>query len=370
MPPSSWRSTSCGLIARPDVGDRRRLQDAHATRVLVDRDLGCADAHLPEDRPFRVGARALGGDLAAPDQLASGEPEVADEELGVRVRLDVVGAGDLDELRANLLGGALDGEAGDRRRAARAGRAVVGRVARVGAADGDALGRETELLGRDLREGGPRALADLGRADEDDGVPVRLHADDRARDGMRAGGEQADGQPSPVQRLALAVPADCRGDLLDVPDEVGVERLAAGAELLARRAEVLAAHVERVEPGAARELVHLQLADPLEVGRAEGAVRAGGRGVRVDAGSVDAIRLPAVRARCGVAGGSGHPRAVVRVRARVEPALDLPSEQPPLGAHRRSHPAASSRGGASSPSTPRRGSGSAPAGRPFARARR
>ena len=93
-------------------------------------------------------------------------------------------------------------------------------------------------------------------------------------------------------------------------------------------------------PGAARELVHLELADPLQVRRAEGAVGAGRRGVRVDAGGVDAVRLPAVRAGCGVAGGGGDARSVVGVRTRVEPALDLAAEQPALGAHRRPHAAA------------------------------
>ena len=157
---------------------------------------------------------------------------------------------------------------------------------------------------------------------------------------MRAGGEEADrDSPRPCSGLRSPFQPTASATFSTSPTRSASSGLPPGAKLLARRAEVLAAHVERVETGAARELVHLQLADPLEVGRAEGAVRAGGRGVRVHAGSVDAIRLPAVRARRGVAGGRGHPRAVVRVRARVEPAVDLPSQQPPLGAHRRSHPA-------------------------------
>ena len=146
--------------------------------------------------------------------------------------------------------------------------------------------------------------------------------------------------PRPVPGCRSPLPADRLRDLLDVPDEVGVERLAACAQLLARRAEVLASHLQRVDAGAARELVHLQLADPLQVCRSEGAVGAGRRGVRVDAGGVDAVRLPAVRAGCGVAGGGGDARSVVGVRTRVEPALDLATEQPALGAHRRPHAAA------------------------------
>ena len=86
------------MIARPTSATVAVLTHSHSPGVLVDRDLGRTDADLPEDRPFGVGARALGGDLAAPDQLAAGEPEVADEELRVGVGLDVLGACDLDQL--------------------------------------------------------------------------------------------------------------------------------------------------------------------------------------------------------------------------------------------------------------------------------
>ena len=157
---------------------------------------------------------------------------------------------------------------------------------------------------------------------------------------MRARGEQPDRDAAPdVRRLRLA-PADPLGRLLDVADEVGVERLAAVPDLLAGQAEVLAAHLERVEPGEARELVDLLLADPLQVRRAEGAIRARRSRVRVDAVGHDAERLPAVRAGRRVAARRRHARAVVGVGAGVEPALDLAAEQAALGVHRRSHPAA------------------------------
>ena len=158
--------------------------------------------------------------------------------------------------------------------------------------------------------------------------------------GWAPAGEQADRHAPPGARLPLAVPADRVRDLLDVPDEVGVERLAACAQLLARRTEVLASHVQRVDAGAARELVHLQLADPLQVCRSEGAVGAGRGGIRVDARGVDAVRLPAVGAWRGVTGGRGDARSVVGIRTRVEPALDVATEQPALGAHPRPHAAA------------------------------
>ena len=80
-------------------------------------------------------------------------------------------------------------------------------------------------------------------------------------------------------------------------------------------------------PQRPRDLVDLALADPLQVRRAERAVAAGRRGVRVDAAGVHAERLPAIRARRGVASRRGDPRPVVGVGARVEPALDVAPEQ-------------------------------------------
>jgi hypothetical protein len=136
-----------------------------------------------------------------------------------------------------------------------------------------------------------------------------------------ARGEQADGDPAPDERRLRLGPADGGSDLLDVADEVGVERLAARADLLARGAQVLAAHVERIEAGPARDLVDLRLADPLQVRGAEGAVGAGGREIRVDAGCIDAVGGPAVRPGSGVAAGGDDTRAVVGVRAGVEQAL-------------------------------------------------
>ena len=238
---------------------------------------------------------------------------------------------------AHVRGGALHGEARDRRRAAGARRAVVRREARVGAAHRHALGRRRELLGRDLRVRRARALAELGRAHEHGHLAVRLHPHDGGRDRMRAGGEQADRDAAADVRALRLAPADGARGLLDVADDVGVERPAAGAHLLAARAQVGLAHRERIEPAAARELVDLQLADPLQVRRAERAVRAGGRGVRVHAGRVDAVGLEAVGPGRRVAAGRRDARPVVGVGARVEPALDLAAEQAALVRHRGAH---------------------------------
>src|SRR5439155_12726885 len=134
----------------------------------------------------------------------------------------------------------------------------------------------------------------------------------------------------PAERPLRLTPADRRGDLLDVADEIGVERLSARPYLLARRQEVHAANLERVEPRAASNLVDLRLADPLQVRRAEGAVRTGRRSVRVDARGVDAVGGPAVGARRCVACATGDAGPVVRVRAGVEQALDLACQQAPV----------------------------------------
>ena len=158
-------------------------------------------------------------------------------------------AGDLVELRADVGRGALHGEAGDGRRAAGAGRAVVRREARVGAADGHAApARRRAPRRRSARTPcagpGPSPSCRRGRRR---GRPPR-GGRRRSRPGCAPAASSPTETPRPTSGGFVLVPADRGGDLLDVADEVRVERLAAGAHLLARRAEVLAAHLERVEP--------------------------------------------------------------------------------------------------------------------------
>ena len=233
------------------------------------------------------------------------------------------------------------------------GRAVVGREARVGAAHGDALGRQPSssaaICAKTVRAPWPTSVVPTRTtalpsasmrtiALETGCAPAASRPTDSAatrRRGLRSSSQpiaSATFSTSPTRSASSGLPPARSSS-------PGVQRFCAP-------------HLERVEPGASGELVDLQLADPLQVRRAEGAVRAGGRGVRVDAGGVDAVRLPAIRAGRGVAGGRGDARPVVRVGAGVEPALDLAAEQPALARHRRAHAAASCRGGASSPSTP------------------
>ena len=164
------------MIALPTSATVAVLRTRTTPGVGIDLDLGRADAHLPEDGPLGVRAGAGRRDLAVADQLAAGEPEAAGHQARDRVRLDRVAGRDLLELGPHARGRTLNGEAGERRRAARAGRAVVGREPRVGPADRDLLGRHADLLGGDLREHRAGALPDLGRADEHDRVRRRPRA--------------------------------------------------------------------------------------------------------------------------------------------------------------------------------------------------
>ena len=128
------------------------------------------------------------------------------------------------------------------------------------------LERHGQLLGHDLAEDGARALADFGRADEEGDAAVGFHADDGGRDRVRSGGEQPDAHAAPDDSVRLGrVPIETGGDLPDIADQIGVERLAAGAHRFAAVQEVAFAHLQRVEPAAAADLVDLQFAAPLQV---------------------------------------------------------------------------------------------------------
>ena len=343
-----------------DVGDRRHPLDADPAGLGVDADLGGGDADLPEDRTLGVGAAALlGADLALADELAADKAEALGDQLGVAGlaagaaddpvgdlqlgALDAPGVGGgLEQSLAQVGGGALHGEAGERGRAARSGRAVIRGKARVGALHGHPIDIDRELLSGDLGHHRARSLAHLGGPDVDLDAAVGLHANARVRDRMGAGGQQPDREPAPDPIALRLAPADRRGGLLDVTDQVGVERLAAavGTRRLARAQQVPAPDLERVDRRPACDLVDLELADPLQVSGAEGAVGAGGGGVRVDAAGVDVDRLPAVGTGGGIARGGADAGAVVGVGAGVEPQADASREQLSVAVGGGPHPAA------------------------------
>ena len=286
--PSSWRSTSCGLIALPTSAIVAICSTLDAAGLGVDGDLGGADADLPEDRALGVGAAALlGAHLALADELAADEAEVLGDQLGVAGLvaraahdpvgdlepgpLDAPGAGrDLQQALAQVGGGALHGEAGERRRAARAGRAVVGGEAGVGALHRDPVDVDRQLLGGDLGEHRARPLAHLGGADVDLDAAVGLHAHDGARDRVRAGGEQPDREPAPGPLALRLSPADRGRRLLDVADQVGVERLAApsgrtgspGRSRLRRRISSGSIPARRASSSTCNSPIHCRCAAP------------------------------------------------------------------------------------------------------------
>ena len=82
---------------------------------------------------------------------------------------------------------------------------------------------------------------------------------------MGARGEQPDRDAAARVRVLLARPAERLGDLLDVADQVGVERLAARPDLLAGPEQVAPSDLDRVDAGPTRHLVHLELAGPVQV---------------------------------------------------------------------------------------------------------
>ena len=135
----------------------------------------------------------------------------------------------------------------------------------VGPAHPDLVHRQAEHLGSDLRHHGAGALADLGGADDDRDLPVGLEPDGGARDRMRPGRQQPTDRPRPGPGLPWSAPAERRGDLLDVADEVGVQGLAARADHLARPQQVAPPDLQRVDAEAAGDLIDLLTPRPLHV---------------------------------------------------------------------------------------------------------
>ena len=235
--------------------------------------------------------------------------------------------GDIQQVGTHLLCGSLDGEARERGGAAGARGAVVGREAGVGADAADAFRLQAQHLRRDLGERGALALAHLRGAHEHDRLAVRLQPHDGARNRVGAGRQEAHRQaPTRVRRLGV-MPAERRGDLLDIPDQVRIQGLAAGAYLLAGPQQVAAADLQCIDTRPPSDLVDLHLADPLDVRGAKGPVRARRCGIGVDAQGVHPDRGPAIGSRGGIAAGRRDAGAVVGVGAGVEGDDDVACQQ-------------------------------------------
>ena len=255
MPPSSWRSTSWGLIAMPDVGDRRRLAARARARCRGrprPRRRRCRSPRTPAPRRT---SPALGRDLAAPDQLAAREAEVLDEQRRVASprrarRVPAIST----SFRADVRGGALHGEARDRRRAARAGRAVVRREARVGAAHASRARASSRAPPRRsartrCARPGPSSVV----PDEHGHLAVGLHAHDRAS--RRGGRPPRAGRPRRRGRCSgpSARPSRRRAAAFSTSPMMSASSgLPPARTSSPRRAQVGLAHRERIEPAAAR----------------------------------------------------------------------------------------------------------------------
>ncbi len=389
-PPSSWRSTSCGLIALPTSAHGRRATSPRRGRCRA-RPRPRRPRRRPPRRPGprRTSRCALAGsDLALTDQLAAGEPEARSRSARGRSR-----SGSARSRRPSRTP-ALRARRPTPRAAVASRRSRMSAAARCTARPASVVERLApversygvkrvsapctvtrsasmrELLGGDLREHRARALAHLGRADDHLDAAVGLHPHDwRARPGARRRRAARPTRPRPVHGGLGSPQPIAAATFSTSPDEVGVERLAAGPDLLARAAAG--------SGGAARAGRCRRAARPRRPGArrstAGGSRRRRGRSRRARCScrrSCASTRTASQRYGPGAASpaGGADARPVVGVGAGVEPELDARASRRAVRAVPPSASGAACRGGASSPSTPRRGSGSAPAAPPCGRA--
>ncbi len=204
----------------------------------------------------------------------------------------------VEELGAGVGGGRLDGQAHQRRRPARAGRAVVADRGRVALDQADPL------------EPTPISAAAIWASTVDEPWPISVlphmtvtdpsaqDPQDRGRDRLRPGVRGGEGD-----RLAAA--GDRRGRPSRAPRPRRLRSASRSASIprtrghgrSPERQDVPAAKLERIETQPLGRLVHLRFGGEGDLRRPEAAERAGRRGVRVDdvAGHVE--RRDPVRAR-------------------------------------------------------------------------
>ena len=226
-------------VDRPaDVGRGRGPAHRDDAGVRVDLDLGGADADLPEDGSLRVRARSARRDLAAADQLAAREPEVPAHQLEMVVRRrSVRRAGD----RARAARGCPPLRAG--RRGPRSwstgslrssGRTGVKRVSapRTVTCSGSTPISSAAICANAVRGPWPISVV-LTRTTTRPSASRRQIA---LETGCAPAASRPTETPRPTYGSFGSPQPTAGGHLLDVADEVGVERLSAGAHLLAGRA--------------------------------------------------------------------------------------------------------------------------------------
>ena len=154
-----------------DVVDGVDALDDDLAGLDVDRDLGDLDAVRHHAHPGRIrSARAVAEDLPvleqAGDLLEGPRAAVCADHVAPGEREDALLEvealrGDLADLPRDVAGRRTDGRPHRRRRRGAARDGCVRAVRRVAELDRDAVDRQAELLGRDLRHRRPGAGADV-----------------------------------------------------------------------------------------------------------------------------------------------------------------------------------------------------------------
>ena len=168
---------------------------------------------------------------------------------------------------------------------------VVGHDRGVAHDDGDPVERHAELLGRDLGEDRPRALAHVRRAGVDDDAAVGQQPDRRVREAGRRPRLEPDRDPATPTRASAGRPSRSSRPLarrcVAQSPSAGVSP---GMKASPWLGEVLQAQLDRVDAQHARRLVHVRLDRPDLLRVAEAAEGGRGHGVREDAPGDDPDR--------------------------------------------------------------------------------
>ena len=189
--------------------------------------------------------------------------------------------------------------------------------------DGDRVERRTELLGGDLGEDRPGALAHVRRTGQHDDASVGEQTDGRIRESCGRSGLDAYRDAASVTRDERLVPSDQVGGSAHrlVPVAVGgrVER----DERVALARQVAQSNLESIDAESAGSLIQVRLDRPVDLRVAEAAERRGRQGVRQDAAREDPYRGNVVRPGGGIAPLSDNSVGDIRVRADEVVRLDV-----------------------------------------------
>ena len=193
------------------------------------------------------------------------------------------------------------GVAHEDRRSTRRGLLVVGHDGRVAHHDGDPVERRPQLVARDLREDGARALAHVRGARVDDDAAVGQESDGGVREPRRGTRLDAHGDAAASPGRRRRMPADelrCPTHRL-LPVAVG--RRVPGDEGLALAGQVLETDRQAIDAELPRPLVEVGLDGPVHLRVAEAAEGRGGHGVREHAPGHDPRGRHAIRSGADVA---------------------------------------------------------------------